>query len=158
MVNYIKECFIKVSEQLYSDFKNKHKIVQKKLDMPLSAKTVRDRTVKMATDIASQQIKNINSAPGFSIACDESCDVDDIAQVALLGRYVNSEGPQEELIELLPLKGQTRGEDILSTILECLKMIEISTSHIISITTDGAPNMKGVHKGFVTLLQKNTGS
>ena len=117
--------------------------------MPLSAKTVRERTVKMATDITSQQIKDINSAPGFSIARDESCDVDDIAQVALLGCYVNSEGPQEELIELLPLKGQTRGEDISSTIVDCRKTKEISTGHIISIVTDRAPNMKGAHNVFV---------
>ena len=60
--------------------------------MVLSAKTVRDRPVKMATDITSQQIKDINSALGFSIACDESCDVDDNAQVSPLGRYVNSKG------------------------------------------------------------------
>ena len=62
--------------------------------------------------------------------------------------------PQEELIELLPLNGQTRGEDILSTIVDCLKMKEISTGHIISVATDGAPNMKGAHKGFITMLQK----
>lgn len=43
---------------------------------------------------------NINSAPAFSIACDESSDVNDIEQTALLCRYVNSDGPQEELIEL----------------------------------------------------------
>ncbi len=97
---------------LFREFKNKDEIIKKIKNVPLSAKTLRDRVLKLAQDITNQQIWNINSACDFSIGCDESCDVDDIAQVALLGRYVNSEGPQEQLIDLLPLTGQTRGEDI----------------------------------------------
>ncbi len=124
--------------------------------MSLSAKTMRDRALKLAQNITitNQQIVNINSACGFSIACDESCDVDDIAQVALLGRYVNSEGPWEEPIDLLPFTGQTRGEDIFSTIITCLKEKGIQTNHIISVATDGAPSMTGIHKGFVSLLKQ----
>lgn len=123
--------------------------------MPLSAKTVKDRAIKMATNITSRQIADINSAPAYSIACDESCDVDDIEQTALLCRYVNSDGPQEEIIELIPLKGQTRGEDICEAIVDCLKAKEIKTSHMVSVATDGAPSMRGTTKGFVTLLQKS---
>ncbi|KAK1882491.1 General transcription factor II-I repeat domain containing protein 2 [Dissostichus eleginoides] len=58
--------------------------------MPLSAKTVKDRTIKMAENITSQQIEDINSAPAFSIACDESSDVNDIEQTALLCRHVKT--------------------------------------------------------------------
>ncbi len=103
----MKESFIKISEHLFSDFKNKREIVQKIKDMPLSAKTVKDRAIKIAANITSQKIKDINSAPAYSIACDESGDVSDIAQTVLLCRYVNSDGPQEEVIGLIPLKGQT---------------------------------------------------
>ena len=73
----------------------------------------------MAQDITKQQIKDINSAVAYSIACDESEDKSDIEQIALFCRYANSVGPQEELIELIPLKGQTRGEDICGAVLEC---------------------------------------
>lgn len=59
---YMKESFIKISEHLFLDFKKKREIVQKIRDMPLSAKTVKDRTIKMAENITSQQIKEINSA------------------------------------------------------------------------------------------------
>ena len=62
--------------------------------MPLSGKMMRGRTSKIAQDITNRQIVNINSSHGFSIACDEACDVHDIAQVALLDRYENPEGPQ----------------------------------------------------------------
>lgn len=70
---YIKESFIKISEHLFLDFKNKSEIVPKIRDMPLSAKTVKDRTIKMAENITRQQIKDINSVT-YSIACDESKD------------------------------------------------------------------------------------
>ena len=83
--------------------------MQKIRDMPLSAKLVQDRTSKMAQDITKQQIKDINSAVAYSIACDESKDKSYIEHRALFCRYANSAGPQEELIELIPLKGQTRG-------------------------------------------------
>ncbi len=133
--------------------KNKDEIIKKIKNVPLSAKAMRDRALKLAQDITNQQTVDIISFCGFSIACDESCDVD-IARVALLGRYVNSEGPQEQLIDLLPLTGQTRGEDIFSTIITCLKEKEIQTNHIISVATDGAPSMTGIHKGFVSLLKQ----
>ena len=152
---YIKNSFIKISEYLFTDFKNKSEIVQKIRDMPLSAKTVQDRTSKMAQDITKQQIKDINSTVAYSIACDESKDKSDIEQIALFCRYANSAGPQEELIELIPLKGQTHGEDICEAVLECLRTKSINTNHLVSVATDGAPSMTGAHKGFVVLLQKS---
>ncbi|XP_069460653.1 general transcription factor II-I repeat domain-containing protein 2-like [Ambystoma mexicanum] len=151
---YIKEAFIKISEHLYMDFKNKNEIVQKIKDMPLSAKTVKDRTLKMAENISKQQIQDISSAVAYSIACDESKDKGDIEQIALFCRYVNSFGPQEELIELIPLKGQTRGEDICKAVLDFLSAKKINTNHLVSVATDGAPSIRGAQKGFVALLQK----
>lgn len=72
--------------------------------MPLSANTVKDRAIKMAKNITSQQIDDINSAPAYSIACDESSDVNNTEQTALLCRYVNSDGPQK--LCYLYFKGQ----------------------------------------------------
>ena len=133
----------------------KSEILQKIRDMPLSAKTVKDRTCRMADDITKEQIKDINSAVAYSIACDESKDKSDIEQIALFCRYVNSAGPQEELIELIPLKGQMRGNDICEAVLECLSAKSINTTHLVSVATDGAPSMTGTQKEFVALLQKS---
>ncbi|XP_044275526.1 general transcription factor II-I repeat domain-containing protein 2A-like [Varanus komodoensis] len=155
--DYIKESFIKISEHLFSDFKNKSEIVQKIRDMPLSAKTVKDRTIKMAENITRQQIKDINSAVAYSIACEESKDKGDIEQIVLFCRYVNSAGPQEEMLELIPLKGQTRGEDICEAVLDYLRTKEINTTHLVSVATDGAPSMTEEQKGFVALLQNLLG-
>lgn len=68
--------YMKESEHLFSKFKKKQEIIPKIKEMPLSAKTVKDRT--MATNITSKQIDDINSAQAYSIACDESSDVNDI--------------------------------------------------------------------------------
>lgn len=58
---YIKESFIKILQDLFSDFKYKHDIIQKIRDMPLSVRTVKERVIKMATNITTQQIEDINS-------------------------------------------------------------------------------------------------
>ncbi|KAL3967226.1 TIMELESS-interacting protein [Sarotherodon galilaeus] len=108
--------------------------------MPLSVKTIKDRTIKMAENITRQQIKDISSAAAYSIACDESKDKSDSEQIAL---------------ELIALKCQTRGEDICEAVLDCLRVKEIKTSHLVSVATDGAPSMTGGHRGFVAWLQKS---
>ncbi|KAF7662874.1 hypothetical protein LDENG_00224530 [Lucifuga dentata] len=59
------------------------------------------------------------------------------------------------MVELIPLKGQTRGEDICEVVVNCLKSKGINTTHLVSVATDGAPSMRGTQKGFVTLLQKS---
>lgn len=151
----MKDAFIKISEHQLSNFKNKQEIVRKIKEMPLSAKTVRDRTIKMAENVTSKQIEDINLAQAFSIACDESRDVNDVEQTALQCRYVNSNGPQEELIELIPLKSQTRGQGICEAVVSCLQAKGIKTTHLVSVSTDGAPSMRGAPKGFVNLLQKS---
>ncbi|XP_020795560.2 general transcription factor II-I repeat domain-containing protein 2A-like [Boleophthalmus pectinirostris] len=111
----------------------------------------------MATNISSKQIDDINSAQAFSIACDESTDVNDVAQTALLCRYVNSDGLQEELIELIPLKGQMQGQYICEAVVSCLKDKGINTTHLVLVSTDGVPSMRGAQKGFVNLFQKSLG-
>ena len=151
---YIKNSFIKLSEHLLTDLKNKSEIVQKIRYMPLSAKTVKDRTSRMAEDITKQQIKDIYSAVAYSTACDESKVKSDIEQIALFRQYENSAEPQE-VIELIPLKSQRRGEDNCEAILECLRAKGIHTTHLVSVASDGVPSMTGAQKGFVALLQKS---
>ncbi|XP_025192731.1 general transcription factor II-I repeat domain-containing protein 2-like [Melanaphis sacchari] len=152
---YIKKCFIGMSEHLFSEFKNKTEIINKIKDIPLSATTVRNRAVRMAENVTEQQFSDLKSSPVFSLACDESGDVKNIAQLTLMGRYVSSTGVHEELLGLLPLKGQTRGEDICTAITEFCKEKKINLDKLISLCTDGSPNMVGKYKRFVTLFGQN---
>ncbi|GFV59751.1 general transcription factor II-I repeat domain-containing protein 2 [Trichonephila clavipes] len=63
-------------------------------------------------------------------------------------------GPKEELIGLLPLKGQTRGEGIANTVIECMDKHHIPLDKIVSISTDGVKSMTGVRKAFVVILKE----
>lgn len=74
---YIKSCFINASEKLFRDFKNKADILKKIKELPLSAKTTKDRTIKMCSNITTQLCEDLKSVSALSIAVDESCDIND---------------------------------------------------------------------------------
>ena len=72
-------------------------------------------------------------------------------------KYVNSTEPQEEIIELIPLQGQRRGEDICETVLEYLRANGLNTTYLVLVATDGESSVTGAQKDFVALLQKCLG-
>ena len=84
-------------------------------------------------------MKDKNSAVAYSIACDESQNKSDIEQIALFCRYLISAGIEEQLIELIPLKSQTRGENMCKAVLGSLRTKGINTNHLVSVATDGTP-------------------
>ena len=56
---YHKICFIRASEELFGDFKNKPENLKKIKDMPQSNKTVQDRIDKMCSNAMYLQEKDI---------------------------------------------------------------------------------------------------
>ena len=98
--------------------------------------------------ITTHQIDAISSAPAYSTTCEESSNVNDIEQTALIYRHVNSDGLQEEIIELIPLTGKTRGEVICEAVVNSLKAKEMDTTCIVSVANDGAPSVRRANKGL----------
>ncbi|GLD73743.1 general transcription factor II-I repeat domain-containing protein 2-like protein [Lates japonicus] len=72
---YAKTFMLDVASELFDDLPNKDKIIKRIQDMPLSARTVHDRTIMMANQVEETQVKDINAAPFFSLALDESTDL-----------------------------------------------------------------------------------
>lgn len=111
------------SEELFRDFKNKADFLERIKELQLSAKTIKDRKIKMYSNITTQHIKELKMVSVLSIAVDESCDINDTAQVSVFARFMSHSVPKEELLGLLPLKSQTHGEDIANGVIECTECL-----------------------------------
>lgn len=103
-------------------------------------------------DIRDQLLADLRAAPCCSIAVDESTDVTDVAQLCTWVRFPKENSFQEEMLCLLPLHGQTRGEDILNALLVFFEENHLSWSKLASVCTDGAPRQS---EGLCWPCEKN---
>lgn len=103
----------------------------------------------------SQQLKDlVHSCTFFSLALDESTDICDVAQLSIFIRGIDDNfSVFEELLSLESLHGKTRGSDIFDKVKSCLENLQIDSSKLISVCTDGAPSMIGRVAGTTTLLE-----
>lgn len=144
----IKECLITVADIMCPQMKSAFSGIQ------LSARTVTRRVNDMAANIKLSLQDECGNFEFFSVAIDESTDKTDTAQLAVFVRGITNDFRiVEEMARLVPMKGQTTGEDVLQALLACLAEMNLDMKKLISICTDGAPAMVGVKKGAVTLLE-----
>lgn len=154
--DYIKEAFLDCSEMLFDGISNKNIIISKIKDMPVSARTVERRISEMAVNVSEQQTVALKNAPVFSVALDESVDVNDIPRLAILARYSDTE-LHEELCCLKPMHSTTTGDDIMKTFTDHFEDRGVDIRKIFAVTTDGAPAMVGKNKGFTKLIEGKIG-
>ncbi|CAJ1079930.1 PREDICTED: general transcription factor II-I repeat domain-containing protein 2-like, partial [Xyrichtys novacula] len=152
----MKQCWMDTSESLFADFKNKDAIIKQISKLQLSDSTLCRHVEDISDNLFFKLIEDLKKASHFSLALDESTDVLDTAQLMIWVRFFNGKCFNEELLALLPLTGQTRGEDVCLTVMNFFRGPGKDTDlgKLVSVTTDGAPSMVGRETGLVALLRK----
>ncbi|XP_069195852.1 SCAN domain-containing protein 3-like, partial [Procambarus clarkii] len=151
---YIKEAWLECAPFLFDNFSEKKKIIQRIKDLPVSRKTVKDRILKLERNTAEQLTKDLSSCKFFSICVDESTDITSSARLAIYSRFCRGDEVCEEMVALASLPERTIGTEICKTVVNEFSTRQIDISKVVSVTTDGAPNMTGEKAGFVICLQK----
>ncbi|XP_050521325.1 general transcription factor II-I repeat domain-containing protein 2A-like [Daktulosphaira vitifoliae] len=148
--NNFKAAFIPNNNLTAASFSVSHCIVQH--DLPISRNTVKERILCMSGDISNQLQTDLASADFFSICLDESTDVTSQARVAVFVLFISVNIMKEELIKLITISTKTTGRDIMDEVHKEFINLKINIQNIVSITTDGAPNMVGKNNGFIKLF------
>lgn len=143
----VKQCLLDAAEKLCTE---KVPIFQK---LQVSAKSIARKTLELGEDLKEQLKEKIPSYQKISIALDESGDTGDIAQmiVYLKGVDANLQVHMNPL-DLIPLYDTTTGDDIFKAICDLFDRFEIPWDKLVSITTDGAPALKGTIKVFIHVV------
>ncbi|XP_047020709.1 general transcription factor II-I repeat domain-containing protein 2A-like isoform X2 [Helicoverpa zea] len=153
---YIKEIFEEVSDSLFVNFKNKNEIKKAVHGLQLSRNTVMRRIETISKNLNEQLQKDIDLCVAFSLQFDESTDVTDTAQLLVFIRMVFEDfSTKEELLSMISLKEKTRGFDIFTAFKAYISQIKLPLYKLVSMTTDGAPAMTGIHNGFIALCHKD---
>ncbi|MEE6511708.1 hypothetical protein FKM82_018407 [Ascaphus truei] len=152
--DFIKTAMLAVCNSLFHDFPNKDKIKQRISEMPLSRNTVKDRVLRMASDVSQQLTTDLQKAACYSMCLDESTDINNHARLAVILRYAVGDTMREELMKLVSLPGRTQGIDIYNAVMEAFFSQDIRPEKVVSVTSDGAPSMVGVTSGFIQFFVK----
>jgi len=148
---FVKKCLKKASTKLCCS-----NCVTKFEAVSLNRMTMQRRIIDMSSQIKGKFSEVTNKFVYYSLAVDESTDITSTSQLAIFIRGVTSTfDVYEELLELCPMKGQTRGSDLLQCLLTCLSKQQLDLTKLIGIVTDGAPAMIGRENGMVSLLSKH---
>uniref|UniRef100_A0A3Q3RD36 HAT C-terminal dimerisation domain-containing protein n=1 Tax=Monopterus albus TaxID=43700 RepID=A0A3Q3RD36_MONAL len=123
-------------------------------DLQLSQHTIEQRITD--NSVETHLLSDLQKCRYFSIALDESCDVQDKPQLAIFIRFVSETEDcaiKEELLDIVPLKDRTRGIDLKETLMTVVEKANLQLSKLTAITTDRAPAMLGSEKGLVGLCK-----
>ncbi|KAH1165489.1 hypothetical protein KIL84_023048 [Mauremys mutica] len=147
---FIKQCFIKVSEIVCPDT-----LILLKTSL-LSPNTVAEHILELSKDIDGQLIEKSTAFHAYSITLHESINLTDSAQLAIFVRGVDKNfAVTEELLSLSTVRGRTTASEIFHGFTETLVQHILPSWHLLAgLTTDGTPAMIGQKNRLVALVQR----
>ncbi|XP_067939886.1 zinc finger BED domain-containing protein 5-like [Watersipora subatra] len=122
-------------QKLYPEKQDIQQAVQ---SVPLSRNTCTRQIEAIATHVTEGVIYNLNRCESFSVAVDESTDINYVAQLNVFVRYYLNKF-SEDLSAVISLTECTSGEDIYQAFKAYMNSHKVSMHKIISVVTDGAP-------------------
>uniref|UniRef100_K7G7Y3 SPIN-DOC-like zinc-finger domain-containing protein n=1 Tax=Pelodiscus sinensis TaxID=13735 RepID=K7G7Y3_PELSI len=124
------------------------------IELQVSNSTVVRQIESILGDLFSKLLKDIESTEYFSLAMDKSTGRS--RQLMIWVRFFHGKKYVEEMLTLLLLTCQTRGEVIYSMLMAFFEEPGKCTdlNKLTSTTTDGTPSMVGKEKGLFSFLKK----
>ncbi|XP_068213843.1 general transcription factor II-I repeat domain-containing protein 2-like [Palaemon carinicauda] len=144
---FIKDCMVDAVSVVCPE------VISKVEAISLSRRTIVRRIDAIAMNIQDQVLTASVSFQWFSIALDESNDIQNTAQVLIYIRGIDKNFEiTEELLSMESLKDTVTGKDLYNSVINSLIRSRLSLDKLACITTDGAPSLIGKHCGLVTLM------
>ena len=133
------------------------RVIPEKMDdfnnVSLSRQTTTRRIAELSPGVKDQVTEKSKSFDFFSIACDESTDASDTAQLLIFFRGIDDDFCiTEELLHLQSLTGTTTGNDIFKATSDAIDAMGLGWDKLCGVATDGAPAMTGERKGMASMV------
>ncbi|KAL3861607.1 hypothetical protein ACJMK2_007632 [Sinanodonta woodiana] len=150
--DFVKQCMIAASEELFPE------AVRKLQTVALNRMTIQRRISCLSADATRQLADKAIIFVYFSLAADESTDINSTAQLLVFVRGGSSSFDiTGELIGMGSMKGQTTASAQFEETVRLCSSVSLDFTKLVSATTDGAPAMTGESNGLVALLMKHRG-
>jgi hypothetical protein len=108
------------------------------------------RVNEIGKNLQDQLLNISKSFQWFSLALDESTDIQDTAQLPIFIRGIDQQFIiTEELLSMESLKDTTTGQDLFDCVQNCFDRMGLPWNKLASITTDGAPALTGKNVGLI---------
>ena len=148
----VKSCMIEAAQEMCPEKVDLFKTIS------LSANTVARRVEDIGSNLMSQLKSKSKEFEYFSIALDESTDINDTSQLLIFIRGVDSNFEiTEELLSVSSMHRTTTGEDIFKEVHKSLTQHGLDWKGLKCVTTDGGRNMCGTGKGLIEQINRSCG-
>jgi hypothetical protein len=151
--DFIKKCMMIAASELCPEKKSVFENVS------LSRMTVQRRVTDISNNLHEQLKMKAREFCYYSLAMDESTDINDTAQLLIFIRGIDDNFEiTEELAGMCSMHGRTTGKDIADEVKRCVtEKLETTFQNLVAICTDGAPAMCGRNVGAAALVEEFAG-